>query len=70
MHYLKVNSDLPAVIGPYVYRRLGSANFRRHAMLNGRMDTDEALRIGMIDAVDERIFPRRQKKSSPLDLAQ
>jgi methylglutaconyl-CoA hydratase len=42
---------LPAVIGPYVYRRIGSANFRRHAMLAGRMDTAEALRIGMIDAV-------------------
>ncbi len=44
---------LPAVIGPYVYRRMGSANFRRHAMLAGRMDTTEALRIGMIDAVDD-----------------
>ena len=44
---------LPAVIGPYVYRRMGSANFRRHAMLAGRMDTSEALRIGMIDAVSE-----------------
>jgi methylglutaconyl-CoA hydratase len=44
---------LPAVIGPYVYRRIGSANFRRHAMLAGRMDAVEALRIGMIDAVSE-----------------
>ncbi|MBS74042.1 MAG: gamma-carboxygeranoyl-CoA hydratase [Euryarchaeota archaeon] len=44
---------LPAVIGPYVYRRMGSANFRRHAMLAGRMDTTEALRIGMIDAIDD-----------------
>ena len=44
---------LPAVIGPYVYRRMGSANFRRHAMLAGRMDTSEALRIGMIDAISE-----------------
>ena len=44
---------LPAVIGPYVYRRMGSANFRRHAMLAGRMDTTEALRIGMIDAISE-----------------
>jgi methylglutaconyl-CoA hydratase len=44
---------LPAVIGPYVYRRIGSANFRRHAMLAGRMDAAEALRIGMIDAVSE-----------------
>jgi methylglutaconyl-CoA hydratase len=44
---------LPAVIGPYVYRRMGSANFRRHAMLAGRMNTSEALRIGMIDAISE-----------------
>ena len=46
---------LPAVIGPYVYRRMGSANFRRHAMLAGRMDTTEALRIGMIDGVDDSL---------------
>ena len=46
---------LPAVIGPYVYRRLGSANFRRHAMLAGRMDTTEALRIGMIDAINDSL---------------
>ena len=46
---------LPAVIGPYVYRRMGSANFRRHAMLAGRMDTSEALRIGMIDCVDDSL---------------
>ena len=46
---------LPAVIGPYVYRRMGSANFRRHAMLAGRMDTDEALRIGMVDSIDESL---------------
>ncbi len=46
---------LPAVIGPYVYRRMGSANFRRHAMLAGRMNTTEALRIGMIDAVDDKL---------------
>ena len=46
---------LPAVIGPYVYRRMGSANFRRHAMLAGRMNTTEALRIGMIDSVDDSL---------------
>ncbi|MDP6869919.1 MAG: enoyl-CoA hydratase-related protein [Candidatus Poseidoniaceae archaeon] len=46
---------LPAVIGPYVYRRMGSANFRRHAMLAGHMDTDEALRIGMIDTIDDTL---------------
>jgi len=42
---------LPAVIGPYVYRRLGSAQFRRLAMLGSRINTDEALRIGFIDEV-------------------
>ena len=46
---------LPAVIGPHVYRRMGSANFRRHAMLAGRMDTSEALRIGMIDCIDDSL---------------
>ena len=46
---------LPAVIGPYVYRRIGSANFRRHAMLAGRMETTEALRIGMIDGGDDSL---------------
>jgi methylglutaconyl-CoA hydratase len=46
---------LPAVIGPYVYRRMGSSNFRRHAMLAGKMDTAEALRIGMIDTVDDKL---------------
>ena len=46
---------LPAVIGPYVYRRMGSTNFRRHAMLAGRMDTSEALRIGMIDCIDDSL---------------
>lgn len=46
---------LPAVIGPYVYRRMGGANFRRHAMLAGRMDTSEALRIGMIDCIDDSL---------------
>ena len=40
---------LPAVIGPYVYRRLGSACFRRLAMQAGRIDSEEALRIGFIE---------------------
>ena len=40
---------LPAVIGPYVYRRLGSANFRRLSMLAGKIDSKEALRVGFID---------------------
>ena len=42
---------LPAVIGPYVLRRVGSAQFRRLAMLAGRFDGHEALNIGMIDQV-------------------
>jgi methylglutaconyl-CoA hydratase len=42
---------LPAVIGPYVYRRVGSAAFRRLAMQASRITSDEALRIGLVDAV-------------------
>jgi len=42
---------LPAVIGPYVHRRVGSAAFRRLAMNAGRVDTDEAQRIGLIEDV-------------------
>ncbi len=45
---------LPAVIGPYVYRRLGSATFRRLAMQASRVQGEEALRVGFIEAlVDE-----------------
>ena len=40
-----------AVIGPYVYRRLGSAGFRRLAMLASRIGSEEALRIGFADEV-------------------
>jgi len=42
---------LPAVIGPYVYRRLGSATFRRLAMQASRVEADEALRIGFVECV-------------------
>lgn len=42
---------LPAVIGPYVYRRLGSANFRRLAMQASRIEADEALRVGFVEHV-------------------
>ena len=42
---------LPAVIGPYVYRRLGSACFRRLAMQASRIEADEALRTGFIEQV-------------------
>ena len=40
---------LPAVIGPYVHRRIGSAQTRRLATLAKRIDAAEALRIGMVD---------------------
>jgi methylglutaconyl-CoA hydratase len=44
---------LPAVIGPYVYRKIGSAQFRRFSMLASRIDADEAQRIGFVnDIVD------------------
>tara|TARA_B110000881_G_C18556077_1_gene506995 strand:+ start:373 stop:1242 length:870 start_codon:yes stop_codon:yes gene_type:complete len=44
---------LPAVIGPYVYRKIGSAQFRRLSMLASRIDADEAQRIGFVnDIVD------------------
>ncbi len=42
---------LPAVIGPYVYRRLGSACFRRLAMQASRINASEALRTGFIEQV-------------------
>jgi methylglutaconyl-CoA hydratase len=51
---------LPAVIGPYVYRRLGSAQFRRLSMLASRVGAEEALRIGWLDELVE----------SPLDFNQ
>lgn len=42
---------LPAVIGPYVYRRLGSAQFRRLSMMASRVGAEEALRIGWLNEV-------------------
>ena len=42
---------LPAVIGPYVYRRLGSACFRRLAMQASRIGAEEAIRTGFIEQV-------------------
>ena len=42
---------LPAVIGPYVYRKLGSAEFRRLSMLASRVGSDEGLRIGWLNEV-------------------
>ena len=46
---------LPAVIGPYVYRRLGSACFRRLAMQASRIGAEEALRTGFIEQVVEDV---------------
>ena len=46
---------LPAVIGPYVYRKVGSAEFRRLAMLAGRIGSDEALRIGLVNEIAESL---------------
>jgi len=46
---------LPAVIGPYVYRRLGSATFRRLAMQASRIEAEEALRIGFVERVVDTV---------------
>ena len=42
---------LQAVIGPYVYRKIGSSNFRRLSMMASKIDSVEAMRIGLIDFV-------------------
>ena len=47
---------LPAVIGPYVYRRLGSAHFRRLSMQAGKIVSEEALRIGFIEEIVDDNF--------------
>jgi methylglutaconyl-CoA hydratase len=44
---------LPAVIGPYVYRKIGSAQFRRLSMLACRVSSKEALRIGFANEIVE-----------------
>ena len=46
---------LPAVIGPYVYRKVGSAQFRRLAMMAGRIKADEALRIGLVNQISDSL---------------
>ena len=46
---------LPAVIGPYVYRKIGSAQFRRLSMLAGRINAEEALRVGLINEISESL---------------
>lgn len=51
---------LPAVIGPYVYRRLGSANFRRLSMQAGKISSEEALRVGFIEEIiDDNLVSAR-----------
>ncbi len=42
---------LPAVIGPYVYRKIGSSNFRRLSMMASKINSDEAMKIGLINSV-------------------
>ena len=56
---------LPAVIGPYVYRRVGSSNFRRLSMMASRINSDEAMRIGLVDFVTES-FEDFENKSNEI----
>ena len=42
---------LPAVIGPYVYRKIGSSHFRRLSILASKIDANEAQRIGYINDI-------------------
>tara|TARA_B100000767_G_scaffold36151_1_gene30634 strand:+ start:6547 stop:7404 length:858 start_codon:yes stop_codon:yes gene_type:complete len=58
---------LPAVIGPYVYRRLGSACFRRLAMQASRIKAEEALRVGFIEQVVPKVSDLKQAVSSIID---
>ena len=44
---------LPAVIGPYVYRKTGSSEFRRLSMIASRISSEEALRIGLVNEIVE-----------------
>ena len=58
---------LPAVICPYVYRRLGSACFRRLAMQASRIKSDEALRVGFIEQVVKEKVDLEQAVSTIID---
>jgi methylglutaconyl-CoA hydratase len=42
---------IPAVISPYLIRRMGAARLRRAVLTGYRFDAEEALRLGLIDAV-------------------
>ncbi len=46
---------LPAVIGPYVYRKIGSSQFRRLSILANKIDVNEALRIGYVNEIVDSI---------------
>lgn len=58
---------LPAVIGPYVYRRLGSATFRRLAMQASRIQAEEALRIGFVERVVDDVEAAHAAVQSVVD---
>ena len=58
---------LPAVIGPYVYRRLGSACFRRLAMQASRIKAEEALRVGFIEQVVPEVSDLKQAVTSVIE---
>ena len=58
---------LPAVIGPYVYRRLGSACFRRLAMQASRIGSQEALRTGFIEQVVNKTEDLAQSVNNLID---
>jgi len=42
---------IPAVISPYLIRRMGAAKLRRAVLTGYRFDAAEALRLGLVDAV-------------------
>ncbi len=54
---------LPAVIGPYVYRKIGSSNFRRLSMMASKIDSNEAKGIGLINTIADS----PDEFSSPLE---
>ena len=54
---------LPAVIGPYVYRKIGSSNFRRLSMMASKIDSNEAKVIGLINTIADS----PDEFSSPLE---
>lgn len=63
---------LPAVIGPYVYRKVGSAEFRRLAMNAGRIDADDALRVGLVAQIggDESTVIAEVLTTGPMAVAE